>query len=68
MTERNNALSWELIHGLDDLESSTFREHWYYRLNALKIQTDATVNPSARKMCEHIADCAREFERRRNHV
>jgi len=68
MTERNNVLSWELLHALEDLESSTFREHWYYRLDVLRINTKALVNPSARKMCDHLAGRAREFERRRNHV
>ena len=54
MTERNNAMEWELLHSLEDLMSDTFREHWFYRWSRLFKNTDAAHIPVREKECEHI--------------
>ena len=63
MTERNNAMEWELLHSLEDLMSDTFREHWLYRLNRLFRNSDAHVNPIRRKECEHIKQIGMEYRK-----
>ena len=67
-TERNNSLYWELLHGLDDLESTTFREHWYYRSDLFAVNTNVAINPTRRWEHAHLMERARDFERGRNNV
>ena len=61
----NNYMYWDLLHGLDDLESSTFREHWYYRARCFWTNTNASMNPDRRWEYEHLMDHARKFEEER---
>ena len=61
MTERNNAMEWELLHSLEDLMSDTFREHWLYRLKILFINTDAQRNIVREKECLHIKRRGMEY-------
>ena len=67
-TERNNSMYWELLHGLEDLESRTFREHWYYRAGMFAVNTNAAMNPTRNWEHAHLMERAREFERGRNNV
>ena len=53
----------DLIKDLDDLESTTFREHWYYRAMCFKISTDASVRPRARAMYGTLLELARIYRR-----
>ena len=66
-TERNNSMYWELLHGLEDLESKTFREHWYYRARLFYANTDAWNNPTRQWEHAHLMERAMIFERGRQH-
>ena len=39
-SNREYYLYRELLHDLPDLESNTFREHWYYRAAMFRVRTN----------------------------
>ena len=54
---RNYSMYMDLLRDLWDLESETFREHWYYREKMFRINTnlwreDAHLRASARAFME----------------
>ena len=53
-----------LLKDLQDLGSETFREHWWYRANMWRTNTNAEVNPVRQKDWKYLMMRAREYKRR----
>ena len=63
VTTRNRKLYMDLVRDLEDLESTTFREHWYYRAMCFKINTNASMNEHTRTMYDKLLELARIYRR-----
>ena len=61
VTNRNRKLYMELLHGLEDLGSKIFREHWYYRAMMFRINTNASMNLQAREMYDKLMEAAKDY-------
>ena len=53
-----------LLNDLQDLGSDTFREHWWYRAEAWRINTNASVNRERQNDWKYLMERVGDYRRK----